>query len=94
MTIEKAIRKAVTETKKHHAQGFRYSIITDGTDYCVLEFFGNSWATLKDGWKYLLNPRDCGNDLFKVEDFPGIFQNPIKTTVARILECFRQEITR
>ena len=87
MIIEKAIREAVAETKKHHAQGFSYRIITDGTDYRVLEFFGNSWATLHEGWRYLLDPREYGNELLKVEEFPGIFQNPIKATVAQILEC-------
>ena len=93
MIIEKAVRKAVAETKKHHAQGFSYRIITDGKNFEVLEFYGDSWATLNDGWRYLLDPREYGNELLKFEKFPGIFQNPIKTTVVQVLECLKEQVT-
>ena len=82
MTIKKAVREFVSSTKKHSAKGFNYSIITNGKDYKVLEFYGNEDARLADGWSYVRIPDEI---MF------WITINTVNDTVAALLKALAKE---
>ena len=82
MTIKKAVREFVSNTKRYSSKGFNYSIITNGKDYNVLEFYGNEDARLADGWSYVRIPDEI---IF------WITINTVEDTVEALLEALSKD---